>query len=187
MKKSQTNNLVQDIAIIMLSILIAIILLRTDALVQILTTSQELERLGSFIAGLFFTSIFTTAPAIVTLGEIAEVNPVLSTAFFGALGALTGDLIIFRFVKDRISGHVTELLTHIGVGKRVRALFKLKFFRWLTFLIGGLIIASPLPDELGITLLGLSKMRMLSFILLSFVFNFYGILIIGIIARSISQ
>lgn len=184
--QTKISGLLKDAAIIALSILIAIILLKTDVLVEILTSSQQLERLGSFIAGLFFTSVFTTAPAMVTLGEIAQVNSVASTALFGALGAVTGDLIIFLFVRDRVSRHVLELLKHTGVGRRTKALFKLKFFRWLTFLIGGLIIASPLPDELGISLLGFSKMRVPLFVLLSFSFNFLGIFVIGTIARSVS-
>ena len=61
---------------------------------------------------------------------------------------------------------------------------KLKFFRWLTFLVGGLIIASPLPDELGISILGFSKMKVSWFIAISLVFNFIGILLIGVVARA---
>ena len=67
----------------------------------------------------------------------------------------------------------------------MKALFKFKFFRWLTWLIGGLIIASPLPDELGISLLGFSKAKTSLFIVLSFVFNFLGILFIGWVARAL--
>jgi hypothetical protein len=112
------NALMRDIAIIALSILVAVILARTDALVNILTSSKELELLGSFIAGMFFTSLFTTAPAMVTLGEIAQTNSLFLTALFGAIGAATVDLIIFIFVKDRFSKHVMEVVATSGKGKR---------------------------------------------------------------------
>ena len=69
--------------------------------------------------------------------------------------------------------------------KRLRALFKMKFFRWFTFFLGGIIIASPLPDELGIGLLGFSKMKVSWFVPVSFVFNFIGICLIGLVARAV--
>jgi len=183
---SQKNNfLLQDIAIIVLSIIIAVILVKTNILITILISTKELELLGSFIAGIFFTSIFTTAPAIVTLGEIARANSILPTAIFGAIGSVVGDLIIFRFVRDRFSNHIMEIVRYQGAGKRIKLLLKLKIFRRLTFLVGGLIIASPLPDELGISLLGFSKMRTSWFIPLSFIFNFIGILLLGWIAKTL--
>ena len=177
--------LYQDLAIILFSVGIAVLLIKTGVLGTILTSTKELEILGSFVAGMFFTSAFTTAPAIAALSEIANANSVLLTAIFGALGAVLGDLIIFQFVRDRFSEHLLELFRHEGAGKRVRLLFKQRSFRWLTLFIGGLIIASPLPDEVGISILGFSKIRASWFIPISFFFNFIGILLIGIIAKAI--
>ena len=185
MSNPRNHFLLQDSLIIAVSIVFAVILLKTEVLGKILTASKELELLGSFAAGMFFTSVFTTAPAIVTLGEIARENSIILTALFGGMGAVVGDLIIFRFIKDRLSEHLMELVQHQKGGKRLKVLFKLKYFRWLTFLVGGLIIASPFPDELGISLLGFSKMRTRLFIALSFVFNFAGILLIGIVAKTL--
>ena len=175
----------QDVVIIAMSIVIAILLLETRILSSILVSTEKLELFGSFIAGMFFTSVFTTAPAIVTLGEIAQNNSIYLTAFFGALGAVIGDLIIFRFIKDKVGEHFSELVKHDSTWKKLKALLKLKYFRWFTFLLGGLIIASPIPDEVGISLLGFSKMRTVQFIPISFFFNFIGILLIGILANAI--
>ncbi|MEK7128218.1 MAG: hypothetical protein AAB933_01475 [Patescibacteria group bacterium] len=183
-KDSEKIFLLKDIAIIVLSIVVAVILVKTDALIKILTSTKELELLGSFIAGAFFTSIFTTAPAIVTLGEIAQANSLVVTALLGGAGAVVGDLIIFQFIRNRFSNHLLELLACRGIKRRMKFLSKLKFFRWLTFLVGGLIIASPLPDELGISILGFSKMKVSWFIAISFIFNFIGILLIGVVARA---
>lgn len=178
------NFLLQDIALILFSIVVAVVLVRTGLLIKILTATQELKLLGSFIAGMFFTSVFTTAPAMVALGEIAQISSIFHTAIFGAMGAVIGDLVIFQFVRDRFSTHLVELVKHQKIGKRIKALFRLRFFRWLTFLVGGLIIASPLPDELGIGFLGFSKMKILWFVPLSLVFNFIGILMIGWVAAT---
>jgi len=185
MNNRKNNFLLQDAAIIALSIFIAIILVKTEILVKLLTSAKELEILGSFIAGMFFTSIFTTALAIVALGEIAHANSVFLTAVFGAFGAVIGDLIIFRFVRDRLSAHLLELVKHQGIGKRFRVLLKMKYFRWFTFLLGGLIIASPFPDELGVGLISFARLRLSWFVPISFAFNFIGILLIGLIAKTL--
>ncbi len=186
MKSPLKNNFVlQDIAIITLSVLVAIILAQSDALKSILESARQLQVLGSFVSGIFFTSVFTTAPAIVALGEISRSGSILLTALFGAMGAVIGDLLIFRFIKDRLSEHLLELIKHEKGWRRVKALVKLKYFRWFTFLAGGLLIASPFPDELGVSLLGISRTKTSLFILISFFFNFVGILAIGAVARSL--
>lgn len=177
--------LLHDVFIIAVSIGIAAVLVKTEILAKVLASAQELEFLGSFIAGLFFTSIFTTAPAIVTLGEIARINSIMYVALFGALGAIIGDLIIFRFIRDKFSEHIFELISHRSTWKRMKVLFRLRLFRWASLFVGGLIIASPLPDEIGISILGFSKIKTLWFIPISFVFNFIGIILIGLIARAI--
>ncbi len=175
----------RDVGIIALSIVIALMLVKTGVLAEILTSTRETKLIGTFIAGLFFTSVFTTAPALVTLGEIARANSVALTALVGALGATVGDLIIFRFVRDMASEHLAELLSHQKPSKRVKALLRLRMVRWLTFFAGGLILASPLPDELGIGLLGFSKMGTFWFIPLSLVSNFVGIFLVGLIAKTL--
>jgi len=184
-QKRRDGFLLQDVLIIAVSISVAMALARTNILVTILTSTKELEFLGSFLAGMFFTSIFTTAPAVVTLGEIARVNSIVPVVLFGAIGAVVGDLIIFRFVRDRFSEHLLELAGHQSIVQRMHVLLEMRFFRWLSLFVGGLIIASPFPDELGIGLFGLSKMKTSWFIPLSLLFNGIGILAIGLIARAL--
>lgn len=185
MKSRNNKYLLQDFVIIFISIIVMIFLIKTQILVTFLNSAKDFKVFSSFFAGLFFTSIFTTGPAIVALGEIAKISSVLQVAILGGVGAVVGDLIIFRFIRDRFSEHIMILIKHKNSKKEVKIIHHLKFFRWFTFLLGGLIIASPLPDELGIGLLGFSKMNLRWFIPMSFVFNSLGILFIGIIANSL--
>jgi hypothetical protein len=60
-----------------------------------------------------------------------------------------------------------------------------RFCHWLPLFVGGIILASPLPDEVGVSILGVAKMRPSRFMLMSFFFNSIGILVIGLIARGI--
>jgi hypothetical protein len=51
----------------------------------------------------------------------------------------------------------------------------LGFMKWLSPIVGALIIASPLPDEFALTLMGLSKVRLAVLIPISFIMNMLGI------------
>lgn len=177
-------NLFRDIAIILISVIIAVILYKTKTLEGILTSTKEMEIIGSFIAGMFFTSIFTVAPATVALMEIAQTNSVFLVAILGGFGALLGDYIIFRFVKDNLTKDILYLLRQ-AKQKRLISIFRLRFFRWLMAFLGAIVIASPLPDELGLAMLGLSKIKNSLFAPISFILNSLGILAIGLIAKTL--
>lgn len=182
-RKRGEKHILTDIGLILMSVLVALVLARTDALIQLITATKEIELIATFVTGMFFTSIFTTAPAIATFSEIALTQSIYVTALVGAMGSVVGDLLIFKFVRDRVAADILELLKEEGILRRAKKVFRFKHFRWLTLLAGGLLIASPLPDELGIALLGFSKMSARYFAVLSFVFNFLGILGIGYTAR----
>ena len=185
-KAGRETHFLADIGILTLSVLFAIVLAKTNVLTNVLSATAELELLATFIAGMFFTSVFTTAPAIATLGEISLSQSVFVTAVIGALGSVVGDLLIFRFVRDRVASDILELLREEGMLRRLRKVFKFRHFRWFTLLLGGILIASPLPDELGIALLGFSTVRTKYFVMLSFGFNFLGIVAIGLTARALA-
>lgn len=173
-----------DVLLILLSLALAYWLANSSLIPSFLSVANGFSVIGSLVAGLFFTSVFTTSLAIVALGEIAQTQSVWITALFGALGATVGDLLIFRFVKDRFSAHLMLVLKSKKRRGRARTMIDLRLFRWVSFVVGGLIIASPLPDELAIGLLGVSRLSQKTFLLISFVFNFIGILLIGLVARS---
>jgi hypothetical protein len=181
--KKQNNNLIKDLIIIGLSVVVAVTMLKTGALKFFLFSTKKISFLGSFIAGMFFVSIFSAAPATAVLAEIAQSNSVFWVAFFGGLGALVGDLVIFRFVKDKLAEDFYYLIKATKA-ERLVSVFKLKLFRWLIPFLGALVVASPLPDELGLAMMGLSKIKTSLFIPLSFLLNFLGILVIGFIAKT---
>lgn len=179
--QNEKNSIMRDLGVVTLSIVIAIILAKTGALAGILTGTQEWTILGSLVAGIFFVSIFTAAPAGVVLFEMAASNPIWEVALFGGIGALIGDLIIFKFIKDSVSEDIHWLMRKTKQD-RLLSIFKPKLFKWLIPFIGALITASPLPDEAGLAMMGLSKMKTSVFIPISFALNFLGILALGLFA-----
>lgn len=179
-----TKRLWQDLIILVASILVAIAISQIEFLRLIFNNSLTASPLESFTAGLFFTSFFTTAPAIVVLGKLAQSGSLITVSVFGALGAVCGDYLIFRFVRDRLGD---DLKTVMG-GRRAKKFthfIKSRAFRWLSPFVAGAIIASPLPDELAIMVMGFARARTSFFVPFSFVANFVGIILIGLVARAI--
>lgn len=141
--------------------------------------------LGVFVAGMFFTSVFTTAPSIVLLGDFAHTTPLGTLALVGGLGAMIGDFIIFKFVRGHISEDIDYLLSFTRKN-RFSVIFKTRLFRYFVPFIGALIIASPFPDELGIAMMGISKMSNRAFFIISYIMNAAGIGVIGWLATAVS-
>jgi hypothetical protein len=176
------NNLIKDLGIIFLSIILAIALVKTGALGKLFLSLQEWDFLVAMVAGMFFVSVFTAAPAGVILFNMAATNSIWFVAFWGAIGCLVGDLLIFRFIKNSLSENIKSLIS-TARRERIMSIFELKIFRWLVPFIGALIVASPLPDEIGLAMMGFAKMQTRWFIPISFILNFFGILVIGLLAK----
>jgi hypothetical protein len=185
MTRHTRRALLNDAYIIAASAMGAALLVYSGGLGELFRLTQDYAYLQIVTAGLFFTSVFTTPPAIAALALLSQAHGVVATALLGALGSVAGDLIIFSFVRNHLSTHVQTMVRERGGGKRLRLLAHSRIYRSLTFLLGGLIIASPLPDELGISLLGFSKLRMRWLVPLSFSFNAVGIALIGYASRAL--
>lgn len=179
------HHFIVDLIWISVSILIAILISRSGYIESLLGNTSGLAIIESFVAGLFFTSIFTTAPSIAALGEIAQsAQSVWIVAFFGGLGALCGDLFILKVMKDRFAEDIWFVIGKARE-KRFKSILKVKLFRWSSFFIGALVITSPIPDEFGLMMMGLSNTKLSLLAPVSFIFNFVGIVIIGLVALSV--
>ena len=177
MRKIQARHeLVKDLFFVIIGAVTALILSDLGIIDRIIALFGNNE-VASFVSGIFFTSIFTIAPASVALGHISTHAPGYVVALWGALGAVCGDLILFYFIKDRFADDVMNSFKSVFT-RHFFASFHVGFFKWLSPLLGALIIASPLPDEFGITLLGLSKTRTAVLIPISFIGNILGIYLI---------
>lgn len=168
----------RDILIIAASIAFAVYLAQTD-IVPMLMKQVGFLPIEAFVAGFFFTSLLTITPAGVAFAEIMTTSPVLQTAAWGAAGAVVGDLVLFVFVRDAVSDDLMRLLRGSWM-KKTKALFKTPLLSWAVPVMGALAIASPLPDEIGIAMLGLSKTDLRFLIPVSYAMNFLGIFLIGL-------
>jgi len=178
------RHFIHDLGVLAISIVVAVLLAKSGIITSLLNRTVGWEILGALIAGFFFTSMFTTPPAIVALAQISATNSLWLTALFGACGAMLGDFILFKFFRDEVAQDL-EYLAKVTNASRLTHIFRLKLFRWVMPFIGAIIISSPLPDELGLAMLGLSHVSTKKFFPIVFVFNFIGIVILGLVARAI--
>ncbi|CAN5689366.1 hypothetical protein BH11PAT2_BH11PAT2_04320 [soil metagenome] len=168
------HHLEWDVVVLIASIMLAYVIVRSGFLSQLLTYSQGLELIVAFIAGIFFTSMFTVGAAAAVLVKIGGPDMVLLVSLVGAFGAVCGDMLLFLFIRDTVMQDLKTVLKTSSY-RRIIYYFHGGVFRWLGPIVGALIIASPLPDELGLTLMGMSKVKSMYMIPVTFIMNFFGI------------
>ncbi len=166
--------MVYDVIIIGVGFAIAVFLSKIGIIDKFFFLLKDYYMLASFIAGIFFTSAFTIAPASISLIHIAQNSPITGVIVWGGLGAMCGDLILFFFIRDRFARDLKNLIKPSKWRHIVKS-FHFGFFKWLSPILGAIIIASPLPDEFGVTLMGMSKVRLIVLIPVTFFMNMLGI------------
>src|SRR3990167_8993223 len=109
---------------------------------------------GVAIAGFLFSFGFTTPFAI---GAFVTMNPqnIFLSAIIGGFFAMLADLTIFSVIKMSFM----EEFRRLGKTKTMKNLISLepsmseKMKHYLFYIFAGIIIASTLPDEIGVTML----------------------------------
>jgi len=168
----------RNIANLLLSIVLAFLIFNNSTFRELLYHLGGYSYLGAFIGGMFFVSSFSVSIGIVVLILLINILPLFQIALIAGLGAAVADLLIFRFVRD--SGLIVELkqIVFKFKGDKVAEFFHREYLKWVLPVLGAIIIASPLPDELGVGLMGIAKMKQRRFILLAFILNTIGIYIV---------
>jgi hypothetical protein len=133
---------------------------------------------GMFIAGAMFAYGFTAAPATALMLIMSKELNIVIAGLIGGFGALAGDLLIFSFIRMSFTDEIERLSKEKFV-KIFNGHISNHLKKYLFLIFAGFIIASPLPDEIGVTLLAAYKqisVRMFTF--LSYLLNTGGIFFI---------
>ena len=167
---------------VLISILLAVVLAGNQTFRDWLTSLGSLEYIGALLAGMIFVSSFTTAISVVIIAIMAQnINPV-ALGLIGGVGAVMGDYLIFKLVRSHLQDELALLFGKEGTSY-IKTLIRSRYIVWMLPIIGVFILASPLPDELGVSLLGISKISEARFILISYLSNAIGIVMIASVAR----
>lgn len=142
--------------------------------------------LGGALIGFGFTAPFGAAMFL----QLAHtVNPYIG-AIAGSLGAVTVDMTLFTFVRLSFDDELHQLkasaiiqwiqnwLYHESVPERIQ--------QYIAWSIAGILIASPLPDEIGVAMLsGFTEIKGRPFSAVCFGLHTTGILMLLLAGRAI--
>lgn len=165
----------KNLTFVFMGILASLILSRMEVFHTFLLQLGTWGYIGAFIAGILFVNTFTVTTGILILFILTKYLWPIEIGIVAGLGAVAGDLIIFRFVKNNLEQELELIYNKVDSKHHIVKLFHSRYFHWTLPVLGAIIIASPLPDEMGVTLLGLSKMKTYEFIFVSFLLNSFGI------------
>lgn len=174
----------KNTVLLSLSILIFFFLADTSQVKSVIEYIGGFGYVGAFLAGILFVSVFTVAPASVVLFYLAETLNPFGIAIAAGAGSVVGDYLIFRFLKDRIFEELRPFFMDHG-GRPVQRLFRTPHFAWSLPLVGAIIIASPLPDEIGLGMLGLTKIKKWQLLGVLFILDAAGIFLIVSTAQTL--
>jgi len=167
----------KGLTLIAISIILTIFLSKYNFLNEGLFNLRHTPFLGSFIAGILYVSASTAALGILMLSDLAKTLSPIEIAIIAGLGGVVADFVLFRFFKGDLIAEITPIYNKLG-GKHLTRLMYHKYFRWSLPVIGAIIIASPFPDELGISLMGLTRIKNYQFVILSLVLDITGVFLL---------
>ena len=140
---------------------------------------------GTFLAGLLYPYALTSAAGTGILLILAKEQNLLLAGVIAGIGALISDIILFLFVKHGFSDEVQKLSKE----KVVRTVSRwipdsVRVYLLATF--AGLLIASPLPTEIGIMLMAsIKKISVKKFVIIVYILHASAIFIILLIGSTI--
>jgi len=139
-----------------LSFAVALILFAERLVAPIHDTLVVLGYSGIFLSGFLYSYAFTAAPAAAILLILAKEQNLLIAGLIAGVGALLSDLFIFHFMRHFFSDEVQKLSNEKIVQfaqKRVPSSIR----KYLFASLAAFLIASPLPTEIGATLMASIK------------------------------
>jgi hypothetical protein len=140
---------------------------------------------GTLISGVFYVYGFTAAFATTALVILGKDQNIIIAGLLAGAGALLGDMIIFSFVRESFAEEIEKLKKgkilawlHLKTPDNVK--------RFLMPLAGIILVSSPLPDEIGIPFLALSReISPRRFAVISYILNTGGIFAILLLSEKL--
>lgn len=169
-KKHTHTNLI----FIGIGIVVTVILAKTPAFTNLLLGLGQYSYVGAVVAGMLFVLTPTATTGALMLAILSKVLPLWALIVLSGVGAMIADIVMLQFVESDLLEEIEDILNQVH-GRKLIHIFHTKALRWTLPVLGAVIIASPLPDELGVGLMGITKISPWRFSVLSWVLNSAGI------------
>lgn len=173
------------IILLIATIILSYLLFKQPVVSEFLAKMGSLSYLGVFIAGFLFSFGFSAAFAV---GFFAVLNPsnIWLAVVIGGIGSVIADLLLFNLIKSSFDDEIKDIEKKLEKTKPVKEVehiikkdFNPTFLHYLMYVFAGILIATPLPDEFGITMLAsISKVNQFFLALISFILHAAAILFI---------
>ena len=173
------------LTLLIISIILSYFLFTNPSVRGFIPNVEGIGYLGVFIAGILLSFGFT---APLSVGFLITLNPenIILSAFIGAIGASISNLLIFSLIRFSFQEELSSLEKSAEKIKMIRKIekefkadFSKKIRHYFIYFFIGILVASPLSDEVADALLaGLTKIKPLFFFIFSFILHFMGILIL---------
>jgi hypothetical protein len=139
---------------------------------------------GTFLAGLLYPYALTSAAGTGILLILAKEQNIFLAGVIAGIGALISDIILFLFVTHSFSDEVQKLSKETVV-RTINRLISDSIRVYLLATFAYLLIASPLPTEIGILLMtSIRNISFKKFISIIYVLHASAIFIILLISNA---
>ncbi len=158
------------------SIGIAIWIAQSPSAKHIVITGGILGYIEAFFAGILYTYTISAVIGAVLILLLARTLSPLRVALIASFGAVSSDYLIFntsRFTMSALSHRFS-----FSIHGRAQNLRRNPYLQWLLIIFGLIVIATPLPDELGVGIIGATNVRSWQFIALSFFLQCAGMILL---------
>lgn len=171
------KKLIFKTTIFILSLSFAWWLIKSGILHGLVETVLPLKFISEIVAGILYTSFLTSPISVAMLVVLARENNPVMTALLAGAGAAFADILMLKFFRGQLSSNLNQASKQLGL-KRFNSILQKLHLGFMVPLAGAIIVASPLPDELGLIMLGVSKLKYREIAVLTYILNTAGILLI---------
>lgn len=171
--------------LLFLSFILALFLFKYVAILQLDGFLFSLGYFGTFVIGMLFAYGFTSAPAATLFLVIADSQTLWIAIIVGAIGACISDYLIFSLIKTGLKEEL-ERFEKEKIIRKIDEEIPLRLRHFLILIFSELLIISPLPNEIGISMLAMDHhMTKKKFIAISFTLSLIGISLILLLGKVI--
>lgn len=149
---------------------------------------KSLNYFGTFFAGIFYAYGFTSAPATAVILVLSQNQNIFLAAILGGFGALISDILIFLFIRASFADEI-KMIQKEKIVKKIAKTEKRIFgriYKYILPVFSGFLIASPLPTEIGVSLMAsIKKLSVKKFMIAAYILHTIGIFLIMLLGKSL--
>lgn len=167
-----------NLRLLFVGTILAFVLIKANQFTNLTGIVNSYPVFFAYFGGMLFASTFTVSTGAIILVSLSQSNPFAIVSVLATLGAITCDSFIFLAIKDNVSHHISETYSYFSKHNHLHKILHTRYFAWTLPVIGAVLMATPLPDELAVSLLGLSKLSYSKFVTIALISHFIGISLI---------